>query len=313
MNPGGRERSAILKSALEVYDRERQKMPGIRAATRLDTFVRQLLDSSRRTEYVATMLRRPLALARRDPFSPLFDPILGAIACMRSNDYEEACWLVFLATHFGKSKASGWGLCQAVYGRLGSGPVSTWDRTTRDTAELCSWISINADQIKNGPPRRTFGNHRKYESLVKRDTRGTPETIRTYVEWVQSAGSHTALIGNALEESQNDKYRAFDQLYKSMSVVASFGRLAKFDYLSMLGKIGLAPIAAGSTYLSSSTGPLAGAALLFTNSPTPTQAPRVLDAWLKDLGEALHVTMQDLEDALCNWQKSPDRYERFSG
>jgi hypothetical protein len=121
------------------------------------------------------------------------------------------------------------------------------------------------------------------------------------------AGSHEATFKDALAD--NDPCEAFDLLYKNMHV-ASFGRLAKFDYLSMLGKLGLSSIRAGSTYMSGSTGPLKGARLLFgTDSPDS----RTLDEWLVELGAFIDVGMQDLEDALCNWQKCPDTYRSFRG
>ena len=53
----------------------------------------------------------------------------------------------------------------------------------------------------------------------------------------------------------NDPTVIFDELYRNMSVVG-FGRLGKFDYLSMLGRYNLAPISAGSAYLDNATGPI---------------------------------------------------------
>ena len=306
-------RVSELGAVLEDYHRRERALPGIQSQARRESFVLQLLDSSRRTEYVSRMLGRNLADLRRDPAQPMFDPILGAIVCSRGGEYEEACWLTLLATQFGKAAASGWELCRAVYGRLGSEVVSSWERTSSNPRELCEWIVGNADEIKRGPPPRRFGNHRKYESLLDKGARGTPATLRTYVAWVMAAGSHAALIDAAVVAADGDRFRAFDDLYRSMSAVSSFGRLARFDYLSMLGKLQLAPIAAGSTYVSTSTGPLAGAALLFFDASTATHSAAAIDLWLRDLGQRLGVTMQDLEDALCNWQKSPDSYRRFSG
>ena len=95
-----------------------------------------------------------------------------------------------------------------------------------------------------------------------------------------------------------------------MEVVASFGRVARFDYLTMIGKLGIADISPGSTYLSGSTGPLLGARLLFGNS---TLSHSVLNSYLNDLGMHINVGMQVLEDALCNWQKSPDVFKPFRG
>jgi hypothetical protein len=302
-----------LTAALLHHQANRRALPGVEDPVRLAAFVRQLVDSTRRTAYVSRMLQRNLSALRSDPNSPIFDPILGAIVCSRTGNVEEACWLAFLATHFGKALSSGWELCRAVYGRLGVGPQSTWNRTSTDVGELCDWIAANSGAIRRGPPPRRFGNHRKYESLANNGSRGTPVTFRTYVDWVIAAGSHAALLNNAVTAAENDRYEAFDRLYRSMSVVSSFGRLARFDYLSMLGKLRLAPIAAGSTYLGASTGPLAGAALLFFASPNAARQASAMDTWLLELGEDLHVTMQDLEDALCNWQKSPEVYRYFGG
>jgi hypothetical protein len=94
-----------------------------------------------------------------------------------------------------------------------------------------------------------------------------------------------------------------------MHVVASFGRLARFDYLAMVGKLGLAQIEPGSTYLQGSNGPLEGARLLFGKAASAAD----LDAWLLELESELHVGMQVIEDALCNWQKSPAEFIPFRG
>jgi hypothetical protein len=94
-----------------------------------------------------------------------------------------------------------------------------------------------------------------------------------------------------------------------MDAVASFGRTARFDYLTMVGKLGLAQIEPGSTYMQGSTGPLQGARLLFGEAASAA----ALDAWLVELDGVLDVGMQVLEDALCNWQKSPEKFIPFRG
>lgn len=307
------DRADQLSRSLATYTKNVRPLPGIVDKERADAFIEQLVESTRRTEYVRTMLDRPLSEERRLPNCAGFDPVLGAIVCMRNGDYEEACWLTLLGVQFGRARVGGWELCRAVYGRLGNGPTSSWTRTVGDVSELCNWIEDNAERIRIGPPRRRFGNHRKYESLKETDGRGTPRTIRTYVAWVKAIGSHKELIDSAIAGAEDDPYLAFDTLYRSMSAVASFGRLARFDYLSMLGKLRVASIKAGSTYLTSSTGPLKGAQLLFTQKGAEVPSTRIMDSRLRDLGEALGVTMQDLEDAICNWQKSPNSFKAFRG
>lgn len=81
----------------------------------------------------------------------------------------------------------------------------------------------------------------------------------------------------------------------------------------MLGKLGLANIEPERPYLSSATGPLSGARLLFTGTVANSVKPAELDKWVMELDEMLKLGMQVLEDSLCNWQKSPDRFLRFRG
>ena len=81
----------------------------------------------------------------------------------------------------------------------------------------------------------------------------------------------------------------------------------------MIGKMGLAPIEPGSTYLQGATGPLLGARLLFGGRPGAKIERTKLETWLVDLGAQLGVGMQVLEDALYNWQKSPSRFQGFRG
>jgi hypothetical protein len=259
------------------------------------------------------MLGRDVSFGRRDPAKASFDPVLAAIAHIRDGNVDEACWLTFLGVQFGKHRIDGWALCRAVYGRLGAGPISYWIRTAHDACDLCDWIESRASEIRNGPPPRRFGNHRKYESLIDKGSRGTPVTIKSYVAWVKAAGSHDALFRRVIAECNGDRYQAFHRLYQSMDAVASFGRLAKFDYLSMIGKLKIADIGAGSTYLGSSTGPMKGARMLLHQLGEKPPHVKAMEHRLRELGEHLDVTMQDLEDAICNWQKSPDCYVPYRG
>src|SRR5207237_4778041 len=102
-------------------------------------------------------------------------------------------------------------------------------------------------------------------------------------------------------------------LYKSMKTVRRFGRLARFDYLAMIGKLGFAAIDPGSAYIGSATGPGDGARLLLAGSPDAKISSRELDDVLIRLDTYLNVGKQELEDAVCNWQKSPAVFKPFRG
>jgi hypothetical protein len=145
--------------------------------------------------------------------------------------------------------------------------------------------------------------------LDARSATGTGAVVESYVRWVSPPRSHEQLVAEAIKRSNGDRRASFDDLYRSMHIVVRFGRLARFDYLAMLGKLGLALIQPGSPYLKGSSGPLRGARLLFGRE----ESSAVLDAWIAELDEHLDVGMQVLEDALCNWQKSPDRFVPFRG
>jgi hypothetical protein len=115
-----------------------------------------------------------------------------------------------------------------------------------------------------------------------------------------------------MQESDGTPEGAFEWLYASMNSVSSFGRIARFDYLTMLGKLGLAPIRPGRPYFDASTnGPNKGARLMFEHDGP--FGLRELERRTQILGHHLGVGMQEMEDALCNWGKNPSVYRFFRG
>jgi hypothetical protein len=126
-------------------------------------------------------------------------------------------------------------------------------------------------------------------------------------------GGHSQLIQQALNLNNNNPNAAFEWLYQSMNAVVSFGRMAKFDYLTMLSKAGLASIEPGIAYLNGATGPATGARLMLQGSVDHDLTIVTLESRLVILAAYLGVGMQVIEDSLCNWQKSHTRYRLFSG
>jgi Alpha-glutamyl/putrescinyl thymine pyrophosphorylase clade 3 len=157
-----------------------------------------------------------------------------------------------------------------------------------------------------------FGNHRKYVSLDAHSDRGTGAAVQSYCEWILEHDDHRGLFRWANEEFGEDAVALFDGLYRNMGII-SFGRMGKFDYLTMIGKLGLARMAPGSLYMSGATGPARGARLLFGGNTNADLRLANLDNWSVTLAEMLGVGAQEMEDALCNWQKSPRRLIRYRG
>ena len=308
MKPKDMAVAAVLAEQLDWFAKTLCPLPGLVDPTCRQVFMEQLIESVHRVKYVGALLERPLSPSRADPRSPLFDPIKGAVSNIRSGNREEAFWLVFLFVHFGLGGQTRWRLLQDVYGAL-EGEPWTWERTASEPEVFKEWLGSNRETLRGGDGiKRRFGNHRKYESLDP--VNGTGRVVESYIDWVQPHHTHDDLVAFHLTEVGNQPELAFASMYTGMQSVHRFGRTARFDYLSMLGKLGMAEIRPGSPYLAGAKGPIAGARLLFGTGTTAE-----LDALVASLSVHLPVPFgnQVLEDALCNWQKSPRTFCAFRG
>jgi hypothetical protein len=316
MRPKDRDAARQLSVGLDRFRETVCELPGINESDCRDSLIEQLLESMRRVRFIELLPTRPLNPSRADPSNDLFDPLKAAVIRKAEGNIEEACWLTFLSVHFGKNHRTGWRLVRDVYGRLGQGNAWAWHIVSQDPSLLKRWIGANYHTLigQDGVARH-FGNHRKYETLNPQSRRGTGYVIESYITWIRQAGCHAELIRSALDVAAGDARRAFKQLYEAMHVM-SFGRTGKFDYLTMLAKLGLAPLEAASPYLHGATGPLKGARLLFDADSEAEHSVDELEALAIELEGFLPVGrqgLQVLEDALCNWQKSPNRFVPFRG
>ena len=312
MRPSDQKRAKELDAALVRFDSQVRPLPGIKDAKVRSVLVEQIIDSLRRVAYAHFIRDEKFDAGREDPSKSIFDPLRAAVSRMRKGQYDEAFWLVFLFVHFGKHPKDGWRLVRDIYGSLGGEPW-TWARVSANPQAFQTWLATNGNTLKHDGISRRFGNHRKYESLTSSSPSGTGAVVQSYVNWVSPPRNHQQLIKDAHKVVGQNPRDVFDYLYKTMNSVRRFGRLAKFDYLTMLGKLGLAPIEPGSAYLGEATGPRRGADLLFRGSLKANVPAKDLDTWLNELDEELGVGMQVLEDAICNWQKNPRRFIHFRG
>ena len=243
-----------LLAALIACEASGLSLPGISAPERRETFVKQLVESEHRSWYVEHLLQMTISPHRADPTSTLFDPLKASILQHRWGNLDEAYWMVFLYVHFGKHRRAGWRYARDVYGRLGNGRWA-WTAVSSDVGAFRTWLAANQAALEYAGPNG-FGNHRKYESLDGWSAAGTGAVVASYVAWVRASGDHEVLMRSAVEVAKGDPKVAFDSLYRSMDSVHRFGRTARFDYLSMVGKLGLAPIAPGKATVIGATGPL---------------------------------------------------------
>lgn len=264
----------------------------------------QFVASLRRENYFQLVQAKPIAADRANPNSASFDPERAVAHQMQQGNVDEAGWLIFLMTHFARP-VSGWKRLKDVYGGLGTG---TWDwaKVAADPDSFFEWLAANWQAIGGA-----FGNHRKYESLNPAKNRPMRRAVSDYLAWIGPAG-HAAFFKNAVHSAGNDPHTIFDYLYNSLKI-HSFGRLAKFDYLSLVSRFRLAPIEAGSAYLDGATGPGRGARLLVHGNPKSATGNAEIQMKLDELDVALKVGMAVMEDALCNWQKSPRKFVHHIG
>lgn len=291
---------------------QQQPLPGIATAQQRHCWAEQIVSSLRRISYTDILLMRGVDAARCDPHSGIFDPVRGSLLYQRNGQLDEAVWLTFVLTHFGKHAVDAWKLAANVYGSFGVGPVWTFAQYAADPAGFESMLDAKSGQLANASISGSFSNHRKFQS---KKPQAIAKTFRTYYEWQTEFGGFRDRMIATHERVGQEPQAAFDALYKSMKGVFGFGggRLGRFDFLTMLGKLQLAPITPGSVYLDKATGPLAGARLLFFNNRDHNIIGRALEPRVDALDEILGVGKQVIEDSLCNWQKSPDAYVYFRG
>lgn len=306
MNRVDAEEAARILTALAEYEEGEGPLPGLHASVSREVLARQIVESQRRTRYLSLLSQREITAGVTDPQNEGFDPLKAAVVYRNRGAYDEACWLVFLSVHFGKNKVGGWGYCRGVYGHLGQGPVWSWPETCGDLPGFQTWLEFNREQLVGG-----FGNHRKYESLSGISRIGTGAVVASYVTLIRLFGDHEQFLSGARPAATPEA--SFEKLYRSLKRVIRFGRTASFDYLTTLAKLDLAGILPGRAYLTGATGPLQGARLLFTGSASSATRAGDLEQLLARLNLRLELRFDDLEDALCNWQKSPLRFVPFRG
>jgi len=302
-------RSQEILEDIARFEETVRPLPGLLDRDARETFVEQVIDSEQRVTYFDQLAARQLDWSSADPASPGFDPLKASLLHKAAGNYDEAVWLNYLFVHFGRHRAGGWRYVKDVYGRLGQGELWDWPAISADTTLFRFWLLDNLEELERPGPRG-FGNHRKYESLNAWEPTGTGEAIASYVDWVMDGfGDHEARFATARSLGPEG---GFDSLYTSMSAVQRFGRIAKFDYLNTLRKLGLLDVRPPHTYLVGATGPLSGARLLL-DGPESALSARQAQQQLVEFSSITGMPADVLEDAVCNWQKSPSRYVRFSG
>jgi hypothetical protein len=299
-----------LDEALKTYSDTQRDLLGIKDRRALDTLIEQIVDSIQRVKFVELIASRAPDSSVVNPGSPAFDPVKASVLQKKLGNFDDACWLCFLAIMCGKELNDGWLLVKQVYGGLTTDPYWTWNRTSTTPAAFTDWHQKNYTSLTG-----LFGNHRKYASKDPKKKGNIAESMFSYIAWVDSYGGHRAMFQDCSTKTKG-REEAFARLYREMDQVVQFGRLGKFDFLTMIAKLGLAELEPDLPYITSPSGPLDGTKLLLGNSKKNALSASQANSIVKELGKALPIdsmVMQVMEDALCNWQKSQMVYIHFRG
>jgi hypothetical protein len=118
--------------ALDTSETALFPLVGLTDQDRKFSLAAQLVDSIRRIKYVETISARARSPNLHTPYSGSFQPLSGAAVLNKAGLTDEAYWLVYLATHFGKHKHDGWNLVEDFYGNFGQGGIWDWKNASED-------------------------------------------------------------------------------------------------------------------------------------------------------------------------------------
>lgn len=267
-----------------------EPLPGLATSDKRESLIQKLLDS-----YFRVYRKRLLSKARGAPGTQDLRAFQTVVDLFKGGDHDEAVWLAFLCTHLGEDVPDS---VEQFYTRFGTGRW-TWRTIKEDTQGLRDWLHTNEEKLA----LLRFGNHRKRETHKPGHKYGTPAVVASFCRWAErrspNGSPYEALL--SVTKGSTSPEGAFDKLFEDLKVVR-FGRTAKFDFLAVLGNLGILPVSPGHVYLKGATGPRRGALLMVAGRAKGKLTSQVEET-IGRLQKHLAVPLEVLEDALCNWQK----------
>ena len=230
------------------------------------------------------------------PFTDSWDPRRAIVQWNRACDVEEATWLTFLTSYFAAAEDDDrWRSVRTVYSGFGEHRIG-WRAVYQDATAALAPCTSRAKEY--GSLR--FGNHRKNEPLKAGHRYGVEAVVRSYITLVKRLGNGSQ--AQMFSRYSGDAGLKFHKLLVEVTGVLRFGRLGAFDFLTLLGTLGVYPLEPAHLYLEGSSWPLEGAKRLL-GAPDRAKAPE-LDSRCCAVARDLGVSLAVMEDALCIWHKA---------
>jgi hypothetical protein len=230
------------------------------------------------------------------PFSGSWDPRRAIVQLNCAGDVEEATWLTFLTSYFAAAEDDDrWRAVRTVYSGFGEHRIS-WRAVYQDATAALAPCTSRAKEYS----QLSFGNHRKNEPLKAAHRYGIEAVVRSYLTLVKRLGNGSQ--AQMFTRYSGDPGLKFHKLLVEVTGVLRFGRLGAFDFLTLLGTLGVYPLEPAHLYLEGSSWPLEGARRLL-GAPDRANAPE-LDSRCSAVARELGVSLAVMEDALCTWHKT---------
>ncbi len=208
-------------------------------------------------------------------------------------------WYIYLATYFGKSNKSKWKLFYKAAFRKDETLIRV-EEILASREQYYSHLS-NIDLFENAD----YSNHRKF---TKKSLVGEKGVINSMDYFLDN-----------LDDYSHAKPIDFNIIYNNALKIPNFGRLAAFDFTSSLCKCNLNVKDPISMYHHNSSGPLRALKdfLILADCKDLSKSAQIklgddLLYWFFQHSD-IEIVAQVLEDAICNWQKSPRHYQRYFG
>jgi hypothetical protein len=202
-------RAEQLSASFARYEKEHGGLPGLKNSAWRETLIKQIISSLRRIAYVHAIRDRDVSASRLNPHQVVFDPLKGASFLMKRGEHDEAVWLTFVATHFGKHKDDGWKLAANVFGSFGDGPIWTAKTYGRAPDRFREMLANHTADLSDMRRSGRYSNHRQYQSKAP-DV--IARTFRSFYDWQFAEGSFPLLIRKVHKEHGQNPTEVFDVL-----------------------------------------------------------------------------------------------------
>jgi hypothetical protein len=227
-----------------------------------------------------------LTTAVTDPGNSNFDPLATAVWWFYRQEIEEACWLLFLCSYIGKHPKQNWNLLRTIYGGLYGGNVWTWKEVSAKSEAFQGWLLHHQTELGESG---SMGDAHKCVVFDYQKAMVAAKDIGNYISWVRHEGNHEQLLGNALVIGKKEPAAVFHYLYLSMNERVRIRKSIKFNYLCLIGAIGLASVEPGQPYLSDLLFSKKGARWLFGTDKMDKIPTRELNEVVISLAQYLEL------------------------